>query len=342
MSLELKKTVIISSLIVVFAVPVAFFLFLVFFCPPSIGSKIVELCRVIDLRENLPAGRFQKVSIVLPINKNYEEVIFEVPPDKMAEFEAGFRKYVQNAMPLNTPLSGGIYELRIKAEKGKYSAYINYYDNTVTINGDYFHRGFRSKELRKVFYDAGLKYNLEYKYSLPSKEQVVAILLYPPKFSPPLAIFGDKKLAEKLLLETEFPDDPNGIQGAGKLYKFARLRKFGVETKIEGREIIIDNELKPKMVFEGRDWLEKIMDAYEVALKEAEQREKYYPGGPETFNARIVFMTRDNDYWKKIAISENVVYDDYIKSERLKECFDELGLTKELLQKNQTKRFGID
>jgi len=171
---------------------------------------------------------------------------------------------------------------------------------------------------------------LEYKYVLPPKEQVVAILLYPPKFSPPLAIFGDKKLAEKLLFETEVLDKANGIKGIGKLYKLTQLRTFGVETKIEAGEIITSNKLEPKKIFEGRVWLEKIMDGYEVALKEAKEKEKYYPGRPDSFDARIVFMTREKNHWKEIGIDENTVFDDYIKSEQLKAYFDELGLTKEL------------
>jgi hypothetical protein len=79
------------------------------------------------------------------------------------------------------------------------------------------------------------------------------------------------------------------------------------------------------------------MDAYETSLKETEEREKYYPGRPVSFNARIVFMTRDKDYWKKIGIDGNSVYDDYIRSERLKDYFDELGLTKELLTEKTSK-----
>jgi hypothetical protein len=133
------------------------------------------------------------------------------------------------------------------------------------------------------------------------------------------------------LFETKFPDDPNGIQGLRRVYHFARLCRFGVETRIEGKEIITGTELKPKKIFEGRDWLEKIMDAYEIALKEAEEKEKYYPGRPDSFNAAIVFMTQEGDCWKQIGIDENSVSDDYIKSQRLKEYFDELGLTKELL-----------
>jgi hypothetical protein len=179
--------------------------------------------------------------------------------------------------------------------------------------------------------------DIEYKYDLPPKEQVMAVLLYPPKISPPLALFGDKKMAEKFIFEPKFLNDPNGIKGAAEIYKFTRLRTFGVETKIEGKEIITGTELKPEKIFEGREWLEKIMDAYEDALKEAKEKDKYYPGMPDPFNARIVFMTEEGDCWKKLGVDANSVFDDYIKSEQLKKYFDELGLTKELLAAEPNK-----
>ena len=81
---------------------------------------------------------------------------------------------------------------------------------------------------------------------------------------------------------------------------------------------------------EGPQWLEKIMDAFETALKEAREKEKYYPGDPDVYDARIVFMTRDDDCWKWIRIDNNSIYDDYIKSEQLKKYFDELDLSAEI------------
>jgi hypothetical protein len=173
-----------------------------------------------------------------------------------------------------------------------------------------------------------------FKYELPPKEQTIAILLYPNWYSPPLAIFGNKKQAEKLLFETEYKDDPNGIQGLGNLYKFEQLRKFGIEVNAEKKII---SGLEPKKVFEGREWLEKIMDAYAISLKEAEIREKYFPAVPDNPVCRIVFMTQKKNYWKEIGISDTAVYDDYIQSEKLKAYFDELGLTKELLDKANHK-----
>ena len=157
-----KKIIIISLSIIVFLLAV--FLFLLF-TQPLVISKVFELCKIIDLRKNLPKGQFQKVSIVsvFPISgsKDEEYVLFEVPADKMKEFETGFRRYVQSAITLKGILGCLPPELRIQADKGKHFAYICHDDDEVIIYGGFFHRGFRSKELRKVFYDAGLKYTAE-------------------------------------------------------------------------------------------------------------------------------------------------------------------------------------
>lgn len=220
-------------------------------------------------------------------------------------------------------------QMIIITDQHKYAIFVE--DDGEKIYGmEWVSPGLRKQLWKWGFVDKGRVY----KYLVPpKKEQTVAILLYPRPcpLCHPLAIFGDKKLAEKLLFETEFLDDPNGIKGFGSLHKLMRLHAFGVKARIEGREVITGNELEPKKIFEGRVWLEKIMDAYEIALKEAEEKEKYYPGKPDPFNARLVFMTRDGDYWKEIGIDENTVFDEYIKSELLKAYFDELGLTKELL-----------
>jgi hypothetical protein len=150
-----KKIIIISSSIVVLA---AGFLFLLSTQP--LFENISKLCKVIDLRKTLPEGHFQKVSIVDA--GDYDYVIFEVPADKVKEFEVGFRKSAPNAKPIRGNEGCGPAEvLRIQAEKGKYSAYICYAGDEVIVYGGFFHRGFVSRELRKVFYDAGLKYNSE-------------------------------------------------------------------------------------------------------------------------------------------------------------------------------------
>jgi hypothetical protein len=158
---------------------------------------------------------------------------------------------------------------------------------------------------------SGLYFDDSYKYFIPPADKTAAILFYPMfqkrDVNTPVALFGDKELAEK------------------RIY----LDRNEAE-KAMGRS------LEPKMLFEGRTWLEKIVDAYEIAAEEARQKKKegkeaYYPGDIYALDARILFITPDEFYWKGIGISNNAVYDDYIKSEQLKTYFDELGLTKELL-----------
>ena len=132
------------------------------------------------------------------------------------------------------------------------------------------------------------------KYRIPQKDKTVAILLYSDNDSrQPAALFGDKEQTEQLM--------------AGKLDS----RTF-----------------EPKRVFEGREWLEKIMDAYGTALKEAEEK-KFHHGGDR--NGLIVFVTMKKGYMKRIGVDVNTVYDSDMESELLKKYFDELGLTKELL-----------
>jgi hypothetical protein len=149
-------------------------------------------------------------------------------------------------------------------------------------------------------------------YFVPPKEQTVATLIfskreYDPTHNfgphdsrlawPPAALFGDKKEAEKL----------------------------------------IGRSFEPKMVFEGSEWLEKIVNEYEIALKDAEKehyrrKEGYSPKG------WIVFLTQDEFYWRGIGIDDDTVIGDYIKgSKPLKAYFDELGITKELLAEEPNK-----
>lgn len=261
---------------------------------------------------------------------------FEVPKENLPECV----KIIDKAMKGTSPSWGlggrciWLGRMLIITDKGKYIAHVET-DISKVAGPKVYGEEWVSCELGKFL----AKYcfpHIEHTYFLPPKEQTVAILLYPPKFSLPLVIFGDKKLAEKLLFETEVLDGPNGLKGIGNLYKFTQLRKFGIKTKKEAGEIVFGKELEPKKIFKGRNWLEKIMDAYEIALKEAEEKGKYYPG-LDNFVGRIVFMTRDGNYWKEIGISDNAVYDDYIESEQLKAYFDELGLVDELLAEKLSK-----
>jgi hypothetical protein len=144
------------------------------------------------------------------------------------------------------------------------------------------------------------------RYDLPPTDKIVAILLYPPDYNDsdhPLALFGDKELTERLRSE------------------YLKERGFDIE----------DRFLKPKKIFEGRLWIEKITDAYRYALEEGEKR-KYHPDLNHFYlEGKIIFVTMKNGYEKLIGVDANAVYDCCMESTLLKKYFDELGLTKELL-----------
>jgi hypothetical protein len=138
-------------------------------------------------------------------------------------------------------------------------------------------------------------------YFIPSKEQVVAIAIFSYRHRkdrrdsqlvwPPVALFGDKNEAEKLL----------------------------------------NRSFEPKMIFEGRGWLEKIVDAHETAFREAREA-NYRIEDSAILKNWIVFLTQDKFYWEGIGIDDDLVVGEYIKeSKQLKTYFDEIGLTKELL-----------
>jgi len=182
--------------------------------------------------------------------------------------------------------------MRIVTDKGIYAIPVDWNDRTIYSNG------WTSPKLRKKMIEWGIAREHVYKYVLPPKEQTEAIILYPSPESNspiehPVAIFGNKELAKE--------------------------RIFGIDSS--------KVKFEPKKMFEGRQWLEKIMDAF----KQAEEKGAYDPGRIKRYDAKILFITRDKDYWKGICIGKNTVYDDYIKSKQLKAYFDELRLTKELL-----------
>jgi len=288
---------------------------------------------VINLKYSMPRGNFLQASIVGLDGKGKVSCVnFRIPDDRIQEFEEKFRECIEKARQDKGLTPVGFIkqnQLRIITDKGKYAMHIVWTDEDVLFDG--WWRTLESWEFRKVLFDMGMSFRTEHNYVIPSKDQMVAILLYPPRISPPLALFGDKKLAEELLFEPQIMDEPNLPEGVADLHKFMQLNRFGVKTKREAGEWITSKELKPAKIFEGRVWLEKIVNAYEIALKEAREREEYFPAKVDNPVGRIVFMTRDEFYWKRFGIGDNVVYDDYIKSGQLKKFFDELGLTKELL-----------
>jgi len=236
---------------------------------------------------------------------------FEVPKENLPECIRLIDKAMKGASP-SWGFGGNriwLGRMLIVTNKGKYIVHVET-DISNVARSKVYGEEWKSYELGEFLVKNCIP-DHEYKYVIPPKEQTVAILIVSHDCAlivcPPIALFGDKKLAERLIYI-----DKNRAE------------------KITGKS------LEPKMVFEGRVWLEKIINAYEIAAKEAEERgkekkESYYPGDIYALDARIVFITRDGFYWKGIGIGDNTVYDDYIESEQLKAYFDELDLTKELL-----------
>ncbi len=190
-------------------------------------------------------------------------------------------------------------KMLIVTKKGRYIVHVEM-DISEVAGPKVYGEEWMSRELGKFI----AKYCIQaYKqnYFISPEEQTVAIVIFTHKHPksgydsmliwPPIALFGDKKEAEKLL----------------------------------------NRSFEPKMIFEGRDWLEKIIDAHEIAFNEA--KEANYPEkGIHATKGWIVFLTQDKFYWHGIGINENSVLEDYkIESKQLKAYFDELGLTDELL-----------
>jgi hypothetical protein len=132
------------------------------------------------------------------------------------------------------------------------------------------------------------------RYNVPPTEKTVAILLYSPNNDRdhPVALFGDKALTEELI-----------------------------------KEELTGTSLKPKKEFVGRDWLEKIMDSYRTALKEAEERKLFRR---EDIKGEMIFVTQKKGYVRRIGIDANTIYERHMESELLKKYFDELGLMGEI------------
>jgi hypothetical protein len=178
------------------------------------------------------------------------------------------------------------------------------YIRIIGVDEDTVHDNYmESESLKKYFDELNLTDELcrrfelvgARNYHLPPTDKVVAILFYPYiryGCNYPAALFGDKKLTEQLMAE-----------------------------ELKGKP------LEPKRIIEGRDWLVRIMNTYNNALKEAEEKKFLNRGGT---NGKTIFVTSKNGYIKAIGVDANTVYDKYMESKLLKKYFDELGITDEM------------
>jgi hypothetical protein len=155
-------------------------------------------------------------------------------------------------------------KMLIVTKKGKYIVHAGIDFSSV------YRKSWDSHKLKEYFDKCGL---IDGRRFVPPKEQIVSIVIFPPPedIRPrhshlldynPVALFGDKKITEKLFGKT----------------------------------------LEPKMIFEGRDKLEKIVDEYNSASKEGKiLSDQYF----------LIFVTQDWFYWKDIYLDANAVYGSY-------------------------------
>ena len=208
--------------------------------------------------------------------------IYKVPDERLPECIEIINKAIKNAKEPNVQIWVS-KRMLIVTKNGKYIIPVRIDPlYKVVVQG----REWESHELGEFI----VKYCIQtYKrvYYVPPKEQTVAILIFSQRNRneikshdsllvwPPIALFGDKKEAEELL----------------------------------GRSF------EPKMVFEGRDWLEKIITEYEIALEGAEETH-YRRNDGYSLKGWIVFLTQDEFYEKGIGIDDDTVIDDYIKGSK--------------------------
>jgi len=153
---------------------------------------------------------------------------------------------------------------------------------------------------------------------VPPKEQIISIVIFPQMehLGPKLSVPSYNHPGRFIVI---FPQTEDIRPKRSHLLDYNPVALFGDKKTTEK---LFGKSLEPKMVFEGRDKLEKIVDEYNSALKEGKVLSDQY---------FLIFVTQDWFYWKAIYLDTNTVYDRYIASKPLKAYFDELGITKELL-----------
>jgi hypothetical protein len=225
----------------------------------------------------------------------------KVPKEKLPECIKIIDKAMKKAGVKGYCMVSSFDKMLIVTKKGKYIVHVETHTSQVTGPKAYGAE-WESKKLGEFLVKYCMPADGRGFFVLP-EERPAAILIFPMRNLdednsydslltwPPVVLFGDKKEAEKLL-----------------------ARSF-----------------EPKMTFEGGEWIDKIIDVYRIALKNAEEKRSRRKD-VNAFEGWIVFLTPDEFYWGGIDVDENAVYGDYIiESKQLKAYFDELGLTKELL-----------
>jgi len=107
----------------------------------------------------MPKGNFLEARIVdLDFNGKERSGWFEIPNDRIREFEEKFRKCIEKARSDKRLTPVGIMkmnQLRIITDKGKYAMYVIWTDDYMLFDGRY--RTLESKDMRQLFFEMGLK-----------------------------------------------------------------------------------------------------------------------------------------------------------------------------------------
>lgn len=201
----------------------------------------------------------------------------------------------------------------------KNSIHVRYFDFYDKFFFEGLEEKMKSEKLKIYFEELGLipkiTISAREEYFIPPKEETIAIMIWPfvsgsENPYPPVAIFGDKEQAEKLL--------------------------YGDKTLVER---MFRKSLEPNKVFNGRSLLEEIWDIYASGIKEDSEN-----GDKIIFhlvnNGNIVFITETNAYKRSFLFDVNNcrVVDDSFSSEELWSLFEELELV-DLLQESDYPDF---
>lgn len=124
--------------------------------------------KIIDLRRSMPKGNFLEAKIVgVDFNgKETDQGWFEIPRDRIREFEKRFRECVEKARIENLLAPTGMIrmeKLKIITDKGRYAMYLEWTDDEMIFDGSWRNwRTLKSKEMRQLFLEMGLRKNAEH------------------------------------------------------------------------------------------------------------------------------------------------------------------------------------
>ncbi len=173
------------------------------------SQKWREYRSLVRLWPRLQKEKIKSISFFVAANPDIgkNDVVFEVPEENLQECIKLFDKAFENVKPVSSPwqtIRGFIpvspsSKVRIVTDKGKYIFPVET-DISGVSRGHVHGREWLSFELGEYLYNIGFPCK-EYKYELPAKEQTLAILMSPRRkfIYPPIAVFGDIKLAEKVI-----------------------------------------------------------------------------------------------------------------------------------------------